>query len=440
MCLCFGLCSSEFSRRCSCREPRHAWDQTPEDVQLYIFHDGIGDAWREGDASCSLNIRNSSVEFYFLEGGGAKWSLNIALYCGIDPSASHYKVRKDRISIKLRKIFHGQVWPALHPVDILTMENIPALPESFKAPKDVSDAQAERAAAELAKMKDSDEEEEDAVSPAGASAAPWPPWKASGKDANEIKLPGAPMNVGRSGEGTKWDEMGESQKMNVMATERKILEQLLGAAKMGELATLQKAAENIAHSNALDVSQILDEYLDGNKRGVVHLAAATGHLLVLQWAMQCGADLALRDTHGQNAFFIAAANGHAKSVEMLAAETEVDVDAHDSSTGATALHHAAGNGDAPMVQLLLQLGANVNANSQLGPAIQWASMSEHHSMVNLLISNGASPEICALSTPGVARNLPPPLVMSAAMMQTDVCALYLAHGALVDATDEEVFV
>lgn len=366
---------------CRPSEPRHAWDQTPEEVQLYILHDGIGDKWREDGEGCGVAIGNSSVLFAFAEEGDpVSLSLCIKLYQAVDPAASFYKVRKDRISIKLTKASPGAIWPSLRQVDEMTLEQVPPLPESFRAPK------------------------EDSATAADARAP--------------------------AGNGKQWDELGDGAKMNVMAAERKTLEKLLSAAKMGDLQELRDTVDAIAAERALDARQILDEYRDGNGRGVVHHAASTGQTAVLTWAQHAGTDMQRCDTHGQSAFFIAAANGHHRCVEALCARTDVDadIDAHDASTGATALHHSAGNGDLEMVQLLLRQGADVNANSQLGPPIQWAAMSDHRSAVRLLMEHGADPNICAEVLPGDDRRLPPPLVMAASMMQTDVCEVFEGAG------------
>ena len=167
-------------------EVRHAWDQTPEEVQVYIFHDNIGETWREDREECAVTISNSSVEFRFGEEGRVPLFLSMHLYQAVDAAASYYKVRKDRISIKLRKAFPGAIWPTLRAFDVMTLDEVPTLPESFKAPKE---------------------------EPCAADARR-----------------GAPK-----GNPEDWDKMGEGAKMSVMVEERKTLEKLLGAAKMGDL-------------------------------------------------------------------------------------------------------------------------------------------------------------------------------------------------------------
>jgi hypothetical protein len=373
-------------------EPRYAWDQTPEEVQLYIFHDGIGGLWREDQGTCVLTVSNSSVAFRFREEGGAQWLLDLPLCFAVDATASHYKVRKDRISVKLRKATPGAIWPALRQVDRMTLEDVPPLPESFRAPP-------EPGPATTVDAKQTDHSE--AV----------------------LGTNGCAREAKEAGVGPELTAISDSDKLQVMATERRALEKLLVAAKTGELEELQQMVGTLAQANSVDAQRILDGHRDGNERGVIHLAASTGQLEVLQWALRAGADFGLRDAHGQTAFFIAAANGHLRCVQMLGTETEVDVDAHDSSTEATALHHAAGNGDEDMLMQLLQMGADINANSQLGPAIQWASMSEHSNTVSFLVSNGADPNVRALPTPQVDRNLPPPLVMSGEGLEFRVSGL-----------------
>ena len=282
-------------------EPRYAWDQTPEEVQLYIFHDSIGELWRMDDASCLLKIGNESVVYSFCEENGAEWSLDLLLFAGIDPVASHYKVRRDRISVKLSKSCPGAIWPTLRRVDVLTLDDFPPMPESFKTPKDACD--------------DND----------------------------------AQVSI-RKENGATWESMGESDKISVMAAERRTLENLLEAAKRGDVEDITHQVEAIARAHSLAASDVLNSYLDGNKRGVAHIAASTGQSDVLSWALRSGADLSQPDVYGQTPFSIAAANGHVRSVQMLAAHMDVGVDSQDFSTNATALHHAAGNGDGAMVR------------------------------------------------------------------------------------------
>ena len=390
----------------SVAEPRMAWDQTPEQVQLYLFHEGIGAVWRDNDPhTCFLNISNSSVAFRFHEEpSGVRWLLELPLCFAIDPARSHYRVRQDRISIKLHKVAQGAVWPALRQVDSINLADMPAFPESFRTPAGPRDD-----------------------APAAASAAPPSDAVGQGPD-------------GAGGGGQPWEAMGDGEKMKVMAAERQTLEQLLVAAKTGELEALQQQVVSLAKERQVSIKLILDTFRDGNGRGVVHVAASTGQREVLQWAARAGAEMAGCDAHGQTALLIAAAGGHAACVERLAMECDDGVvDARDSS-GAAALHHASGNGDVEMVELLLRLGADVNADSQLGPPVQWAAMSDHRSTVHALLRHGADPNVCAPApAPGTGddRQLPPPLVMAAAMMQTEVCEMYLNKGGDVNASDSE---
>src|SRR5690242_16212173 len=62
--------------------------------------------------------------------------------------------------------------------------------------------------------------------------------------------------------------------------------------------------------------------------------------------------------------------------------------------GMTALHWAATNGDAAMVQMLLSAGANIRATTRLGgiTALHMASQAGHAQVVAALIAAGADPK------------------------------------------------
>ena len=56
---------------------------------------------------------------------------------------------------------------------------------------------------------------------------------------------------------------------------------------------------------------------DENGNNLVHLAAQTGHIGLLQWSEQQGIDLDSINKHGRNALFLAAADGHLPAVKWL---------------------------------------------------------------------------------------------------------------------------
>ena len=108
-----------------------------------------------------------------------------------------------------------------------------------------------------------------------------------------------------------------------------------------------------------------------------------------------GADVNLKGCHGMTALMIAAHHSYKKMVTFLIAHG-ADVHAMDDN-GDTALLRIRG-GSVPIAQALIEAGSDVNAKGHLGfTPLMSASISSYH----------------------------------------DLVALYLAHGARVDETDDE---
>jgi len=122
---------------------------------------------------------------------------------------------------------------------------------------------------------------------------------------------------------------------------------LVEASASGDLKEVQ------ALSNAgvaLNVQQA-----EGSPLGV---AAARGHLAVMAYLLNRGADASTAGLDGLTPLMRAAANGHAKAVRMLL-KAGADVDTTDPE-GRTALAHAALEGELSTVKTLLAAGADVN--------------------------------------------------------------------------------
>lgn len=111
------------------------------------------------------------------------------------------------------------------------------------------------------------------------------------------------------------------------------------------------------------------------------------------------------------------------------------INTKDASSGATALCHAAANGDVAMIDLLVGYGASLDENSELGAAVQWAAMADSGAAVESLLDHGANPNVVA--PPSGDRSLPSALVVAASMNQTEICKMLLENGADAAARDTE---
>ena len=124
----------------------------------------------------------------------------------------------------------------------------------------------------------------------------------------------------------------------------------------------------------------------------LHFAAKFGHVDVLEFLLDRGADCDVRDQDGMAPLHCAASKGHTHIVERLlqrgAAVTATD------NIAWTASHYAANNGHHSVLHILLQADAEVDARTMAGStALHLASEEAHPDAIRLLIDNGASTDL-----------------------------------------------
>ena len=118
-----------------------------------------------------------------------------------------------------------------------------------------------------------------------------------------------------------------------------------------------------------------DEY--GNN--LVHLAAKSGHIGLLQWSEQQGIDLGSINKHGRNALFLAASRGHLPAVQWLHTRS---VNLHQvDNNGDNALDAAARANHFDVVQWLY--GKNVDMRHK-NRVLYWANLFCHLDVVQWL--------------------------------------------------------
>jgi len=81
---------------------------------------------------------------------------------------------------------------------------------------------------------------------------------------------------------------------------------------------------------------------------------------IAEFFIDKGVDVNAKDSNGFNAFWFAVKRSRIEVVEVLI-ENGADLNIQDRTSGLTALHNAAGNGDNDMVELLITSGADLNA-------------------------------------------------------------------------------
>ncbi|KAJ5654822.1 hypothetical protein N7490_001825 [Penicillium lividum] len=121
----------------------------------------------------------------------------------------------------------------------------------------------------------------------------------------------------------------------------------------------------------------------------LHLASFNGHEREAEFLLSiCGKDIDVTDSTGANPIISASRNGYDKIVQLLL-EKGAEVNAQGGVYG-NALYAASSRGHDKIVQLLLEKGAEVNAQGgEYGNALQATSSEGHDKIVQLLLEKGA---------------------------------------------------
>ena len=116
------------------------------------------------------------------------------------------------------------------------------------------------------------------------------------------------------------------------------------------------------------------------------VAAAKGHAEITYLLLDHGAEVNIRDIYRWTPLMRASFSGHEQAVAALLSDVRIDVNAQDDN-GATAMHHAATNGYAGIVKLLLEHNASssIKDRFELDPRGR-AIVNNHASIVSLLDS------------------------------------------------------
>ncbi|ROT43472.1 glycerophosphodiester phosphodiesterase GDE1 [Sodiomyces alkalinus F11] len=121
---------------------------------------------------------------------------------------------------------------------------------------------------------------------------------------------------------------------------------------------------------------------------VLALATKANYEIIVQMLVDAGVDVNWRDTAGETALHVAARYGHAGCAEVLLRGTDemkADVDIAESVYSWTPLHVAAVDGHLPVVQLLVNAGADVSRPDSSGwTAREHAALRGHLLIARLL--------------------------------------------------------
>ena len=132
----------------------------------------------------------------------------------------------------------------------------------------------------------------------------------------------------------------------------------------------------------------------GNPALIVAIAWSDGDTEIIRLLLEKGADVnAKESTIGATALSFASSDGHPEIVRLLL-ENGADMNAKDNVTGYTALIEATSNNEIEVVRLLLENGADINAKDLRGmTALMMASIKGNAEIVRLLLEYGADVNI-----------------------------------------------
>jgi ankyrin repeat protein len=188
---------------------------------------------------------------------------------------------------------------------------------------------------------------------------------------------------------------------------------------VGMLRGLVEAYVKDQDGGGMTVEDVIESFQSEGKT-LIHVAASSGHVKVLEYVLGCCTHKAsrlvnLQDEAGFTPLINATISESAESTSFL-----LSLGAKPSlqnKDGATALHFAAGDGSAARISLLLEKGADVAITSKSGSCLHWAAGKGHDEAVRLLISHGA--DVDQLSPEG----LPAVLLAAVAMSEKTVIEL-----------------
>jgi len=186
----------------------------------------------------------------------------------------------------------------------------------------------------------------------------------------------------------------------------------------------------------------------------LHQAARAGAVTLVRLLIDKGIDVNVKETYGNTPLHAAASKGHSLVSEVLINYgAEVNARARNDSTP---LHRAVLGGHPDVVKVLMGRSADVNAKDKRGlTALDWAMRGDHTELVELLLvnksaasaalvsdaQNGNQKSVVYLLDRGADVNFQndlglSPLHVAASKQDKDAVALFLTHQALVNVKDK----
>ncbi len=175
-------------------------------------------------------------------------------------------------------------------------------------------------------------------------------------------------------------------------------------------AAASEIADAAMNKNPQAVRALIQQKVDVNApqadgTTALHWAARWDDLETASLLIRAGANARAANRAGATPLFLAALNGNAAMIDLLI-ESGADPSAPVLSHGETALMMAARTGKVEAVKILLSRGANVNAVENLRgtTALMWAAEQGHAAVVRLLIEYGAAVDFQSKVIRPIRRN------------------------------------
>ncbi len=122
---------------------------------------------------------------------------------------------------------------------------------------------------------------------------------------------------------------------------------------------------------------------------VLMLASILGHAEMVQYCLERGASVDLKDYVGYTSLFNAVTRNHLEVTRVLVAEGNASVDATNGPDGSTALKKASADGSLEVARFLLGVGATVDLKDSEGNTPLYEAARKNHSdIVRLLVVEG----------------------------------------------------
>ena len=182
----------------------------------------------------------------------------------------------------------------------------------------------------------------------------------------------------------------------------------------------------------------------GTNKYPMHAACRRQHYDLVTLLLECEADISVRDQHGKTALHCVLESRYhhcSQSADetilgpvQLLLDGGADVNIM-SEYGETAFYVACSMGLTSIVAKMLVYGAKVNGISGKKPPLVVACRNKHVSVVQLLLSNGANPDVLEAEEDECGLALP--LHIAAANGSIEIVELLLKHGSDVNITDAD---